>query len=98
MINTKQKLQELREISADVAEYIDSELYRLEQDKDIEWSDFDIITYCIPIIVNELQELGIYIALDEVDYLTEWTYSEGIINLRKLLDKLNLPLFFKNNI
>lgn len=98
MINAKEKLKEVREISANVAEYVDSELYRLEEDKDVEWTDFEILTYCIPIIVSELQELGVYIALDESDYLSEWIYSDGIVALRKFLDKENLPLFFKSNI
>ena len=97
MINAQDKLQEVRLVSANVAEYVDSELYRLEADKDAEWTDFEILTYCIPILVSELQELGVYIALDDTDYLTEWTYSDGIVALRQLLDKENLPIFFKNN-
>lgn len=97
MINASEKLQEVRLISSDVAEYIDAELYRFDRDKDIEWSQEEILSYCIPILVSELQELGIHIALDETDYLTEFTYMDGIIALRKLLDKENIPVLFKSN-
>lgn len=97
MFDAKQKLDEIKSLSANVTEYVDSELYRLEADKDHEWNDFEIITYCIPMLVEELQELGVYVDLDETDYLSEWIYSEGIINLRKLLDKENIPIILNTN-
>lgn len=88
MLNPHEKLEELCELSDSVREYINNELYRVIDDsKEMEFTTQDLVNNSIEFIVKELREFGIFIDLDPIDYIEEWSYAEGIITLRKFFDK-----------
>lgn len=88
MLNPHEKLEELCELSDSVREYINNEIYRVQDDsKEIEFTTQDLVNNSIEFIIKELRELGIFVELDPQDYIEEWSYAEGIIALRKFFDK-----------
>lgn len=97
MLNPREYLLDLKEVSFRVNEYLEGEYYRHVYPNDVILSDQDLLNLSIPLLVADLKDLGIVIDLTEADYLYNWEYSEAIIALRKYLDKDNLHTVFSIN-
>lgn len=79
-----ERLQRLRDISGNVALFLDEEMF-----KDVEGADNytveDILEDCYAIILSELKDMGVSLDGDQ-DYLQDGYTCDKLLSLRKLLD------------
>lgn len=88
-----EQLEDLRSISGDVAEYLDTEEFREDYDYD-NFQIGDILYRCYQIVIDELKVYGIFLSVSEDQILSDWFTAKHIYYIRKLVDAENLSALF----
>ena len=84
-----EQLEDLRTISGDVAEYLDTETFREDYDYD-NYEVGDILYKCYQIVIDELKQFGLYLSVSEDQVLSDWFTAKHLYYIRKLVDSENL--------
>lgn len=87
-----EQLEDLREISGTVDEYISRELYKADFGADMEntYNPNAILAECYGIIIDELTEFGITFPESDDELLTDWYTAKHIYYIRAFVDSDNL--------
>jgi hypothetical protein len=88
-LTPEEQLADLRDISAQVANYLSSEAWRVEVDNN-SYEINDLLIKCYEIILDELQEFGISFQIATSDLLECWYTAKNLYYIRYFLDADNL--------
>lgn len=89
MFNPDELLDRLREISPTICDYLDREQYRGSYENVYEFDSLMKVNMVLPILIKELQQLGISFSLAQEDILTDVNYVDACCALREFFDKDN---------
>ena len=84
-LSATEQLQDLREISETVADYLDRELFKLTLGNEGDYTVNDILRECYCIIIQELREFGIYFSISTDELLDDWYTAKKIYFVRKIV-------------
>ena len=85
-----EQFADLREISSNVSDYLDRELYVDSFGFDSDYTTNDILAECYTIIIQELREIGVKMNDELEDLLTDWYTAKHLYHLRVLVDARTL--------
>ena len=83
------QMADLRDISENVADYLDREIYDEYFGPYTDHTVEDILQECYAIILQELTEYGITFSCEEEDLLQDWYVAHKLYELRYVLDAVH---------
>lgn len=83
------QLADLRDISENVADYLDRDIYDEYLGPNSDYTVEDILQECYAIILQELTEYGVTFCCEEEDLIQDWYVAHKIYELRYILDANN---------
>lgn len=89
MFNPAELIDRLREISPTICDYLDREQYRGSYENVYEFDVSMQVNMVLPILIKELQQLGISFSLPQEDIVSDVNYVDAICALREFFDKDN---------
>lgn len=87
MFNAQVALDRLREVSPEIDDYLDQEMYRGNHENIYIFDPLMLLNYCMPILLKELEQLGINILLDFEEITVSIELVDACCALREFFDK-----------
>lgn len=88
-LSIPKQIADLRDISENVADYLDREIYDEYFGPGTDYTVEDILQECYAIVLQELTEYGITFSCEEEDLLQDWYVAHKLYELRYVLDAIN---------
>lgn len=89
-LSIPEQLEDLRQVSGLVDDYLTRELYVADFGADTGYSPNQVLVECYNIIIEELTEFGVSFYVDDSDLLQDWYTAKEVYYLRAFLDSDHL--------
>lgn len=80
-----EQLEDLRQVSANISDYLERRLYLDQFGEEADVQPIDILQQCYSILLLDLKDLGIDFSLEQEDILGDWFTAKHLYHIAKLV-------------